>query len=120
MRRFALLLIRTYQRRLSPHKGFHCAYRSAGGSATCSQLGYRAIRRFGVWQGVALLRLRLARCADTASAEYRPIPRAPLLQRGDCDLGCGPDLDPGDSCDGLNACNGCDWPARKQKKKKAR
>jgi putative component of membrane protein insertase Oxa1/YidC/SpoIIIJ protein YidD len=47
-----LTLIRLYQRHVSPRKGFACAYRVHTGCASCSHLGYRAIRRYGVWQGL--------------------------------------------------------------------
>ncbi len=62
MQRLALAAIRFYQRRISPHKGFCCAYRVHTGGASCSTLGYRAIRRFGIWRGLTLLRRRLAKC----------------------------------------------------------
>ena len=51
-----------YQRFLSPHKGFSCAYAHHTGSASCSRLGYRAIRRYGVGGGLRLLFARFARC----------------------------------------------------------
>jgi putative component of membrane protein insertase Oxa1/YidC/SpoIIIJ protein YidD len=114
----ALAAIRGYQRWISPYKGFHCAYRVHTGCASCSALGHRVIRRFGVWDGLPLLRERMARCgavheahrqqqvmtAATVAAEPR---RLPAAQRGDCDLGCAPDL----PCDGHHGCAGCDGPS---------
>ncbi|WP_348946084.1 membrane protein insertion efficiency factor YidD [Chitinibacter sp. FCG-7] len=100
----ALLLIRAYQRYLSPYKGFHCAYRCHTGRASCSALGYRVIRRFGVIRGIALLRNRLKRCSDIHAVSMPPRPSR--YQRGDCDPGCDPDcLD----------CLSCDWPSRSKK-----
>lgn len=151
LRWLALAAIRGYQRWISPHKGFHCAYRVHTGCAGCSALGHRVIRRFGVWDGLPLLRERMARCgavheahrqrqADlSAVAERR---RLPAAQRGDCDLGCAPELpcdghlgcaacdgpsaprgdgcgcgiSPRTVCDYANCCDcGCDWPSRKKK-----
>ena len=59
MKQLALAAIRLYQRHLSPHKGFCCAYRVHTGRASCSSLGYRAIRRFGLWLGLVILHRRL-------------------------------------------------------------
>jgi putative component of membrane protein insertase Oxa1/YidC/SpoIIIJ protein YidD len=125
LRWLALAGIHGYQRWISPYKGFQCAYRLHTGCASCSALGHRVIRRFGVWNGLPLLRERMARCgavheahrrqqadlvapgavaaAEAAMAHRRP----PAAQRGDCDLGCGPDL----PCDGHPGCAGCDGPA---------
>jgi putative component of membrane protein insertase Oxa1/YidC/SpoIIIJ protein YidD len=48
MHRAFLLAIGLYQKYLSPHKGFCCAYRTHTGRAGCSALGFRAVRRYGV------------------------------------------------------------------------
>lgn len=84
----ALAAIRIYQTVLSPYKGFRCAYAATTGCATCSALGYRAIRRLGVRKGIELLRWRFEACGEA----YRSIPpkkmRALGHQRGDCDLDC--------------------------------
>ncbi|RQO55902.1 membrane protein insertion efficiency factor YidD [Paucibacter sp. KBW04] len=121
MRLFALCLIRAYQRWLSPHKGFSCAYRVHCGRASCSALGYRVIRRYGCWQGLALLRQRLQLCG-LAHRRYGvlPSPRLSLAgQRGLCDPGCDLPCDlPGghtscDVCDAFSCFDCCDWPSRK-------
>ena len=118
MRSAALFAIGIYQRYLSPHKGYCCAYRVVTGGASCSVLGYRAIRRFGVWDGLALLRERFALCA-LACRRWRARLRAPR-QRGFIDGACDPTMcipDPGDlagaacdpsslPCDG--SCSPCD------------
>ncbi len=125
MRQLALLLIRAYQRWISPHKGFACAHRVHRGGASCSSAGFRLIRRHGLRQGLPLLRERLRRCGEIARvASLRP--RA--LQRGDCDCGVVPDCDidlSGRRCS-ANACElagnacGCDWPSRKTKAEASR
>ncbi len=103
LRTLALNAIRLYQRHISPNKGFCCAYRFHTGRASCSQLGYRAIRRFGVWNGSFVLRARLERCG-IAHRRYRRAAFRPLGQAGFCDCSC--DL----PCD-LNAGSACDLAA---------
>lgn len=125
MRRFALIAIRVYQRYISPYKGFRCAYRAHTGCASCSALGYRAVRRHGVWGGMALLRARMRRCG-VAHRRYTPTPqhRPFQSQRGECDVGgcdvpgdCSIELPSSDrlSCLDFSDCCDCDWPDRKKK-----
>jgi putative component of membrane protein insertase Oxa1/YidC/SpoIIIJ protein YidD len=83
----ALAAIRLYQRYLSPLKGFRCAYRAHTNCASCSALGYRAIRRYGVWRGIAVLRMRLDRCG-IAYRRFAVPPMARSRQAGFCDLPC--------------------------------
>jgi putative component of membrane protein insertase Oxa1/YidC/SpoIIIJ protein YidD len=64
MRSIALLAITAYQRFVSPHKNSCCAYRVYTGNQSCSALGYRAIRLYGVVQGIAVLRKRFVRCSE--------------------------------------------------------
>ena len=100
--RVALAAIRAYQRHLSPHKGFNCAYRRATGRDGCSGYGARMIGRFGLMAGLALLRRRLRLCGQTH--RRRPVVPNPILyyQRGDCDVPCDADcLD----CAGDCSCN---------------
>lgn len=104
----ALALIRMYQRHLSPYKGFSCAYRMHTQCASCSALGYRAIRRLGLVDGIGALRKRLRKCR-AAHQRYAPPQRIPSKQAGYCDLlVCdaaalyGPDL----------ACLACDFASR--------
>lgn len=119
MKRIALALIRAYQRWISPHKGFACAHRLHHGGASCSQAGFRLIRRHGLWNGYPLLRERLRRCgAIAASAQQRQL----AAQRGDCDcdlpgLDCDIDTPRCRSC-ACDACSsGCDWPSRDKKER---
>lgn len=112
LRRGLLAAIRLYQRHLSPHKGFQCAYRLHTGRASCSHLGYRAVRWHGLRQGLALLRQRTALCGVAhrrhgGAAAGAGAGLALRSQRGDCDLGC----DAGD-CNhfsGCCDCGSCDW-----------
>jgi putative component of membrane protein insertase Oxa1/YidC/SpoIIIJ protein YidD len=128
MRNWVLAAITAYQRHLSPHKGWCCAYHAHTGRATCSQLGYRAVRRYGVVDGIGILRMRLAECGAVYRA-HRPVtvppPRPMRWQRGDCDLPCDFDLPSGG---GLGRCSGaldcvpghCDWPTRRDAPRRRR
>ncbi len=109
MKTWLLHAIRAYQRWLSPRKGYGCAHRVHRRRASgCSGLGLRAIRRYGAWRGLLVLRQRFKRCAQSAQWLHEQQrrnagrPWVPQAQRGDCDLGCG-DAD----CGNL-PCNICD------------
>ena len=124
MRSVMLALIRLYQRYISPYKGFCCAYRCHTGRQSCSALGFRAIRRYGVLSGVAVLRRRLDLCGVAHRRYSPPFNRAFQTQRGMCDVGCDvpcdcSDVDACSLLDFVNCCDcsGCDWPGRKQKEK---
>ena len=127
-RTLALAAIRIYQRLVSPHKGFVCAYRVHTGRCSCSELGYRAIRRLGLGKGWLVLCERTARCG-VAHRRHNPARPRPLArERGDCaiDLPCDLDLMPSrgqlDVCDVFSCCDAgsCDWPDRKNKRREER
>ena len=103
-RNLLLAAIRGYKRRVSPHKGFACAYRVHEGCASCSTLGLRAISRHGAWRGLGVLRLRLHECHLVAQ-EFRARPaflRASQAGFIDCDVPCD------GSCVDASACEACD------------
>jgi putative component of membrane protein insertase Oxa1/YidC/SpoIIIJ protein YidD len=64
----ALAAIGTYQRYVSPYKGFCCAYRSRTGRVSCSEFARRAISKHGLARGLLLLRGRFRACALAAAA----------------------------------------------------
>ena len=88
LRLAALGAIRLYQRFISPHKGFGCAYRLHTGGASCSTLAYRAIRRHGLFTGLALLDQRLDRCGEAHRRHGQEAARRLGPQAGLCDLSC--------------------------------
>lgn len=142
MKFLALLAIRFYQRFISPHKGYCCAYRAHTGYASCSALGFRAIRRFGVLRGISILRSRFHLCG-VAHRRFSS-PKLPLRQAqfhgqaGFCDAGCDAPCD-GDSldccdgsstkgsssgifkncdfCSGVSVCDGCNFGSSSNSKK---
>lgn len=63
-RQTATHLISLYQTRISPHKGFACAYRVLYGSESCSQYIKRTIQAYGVWQSLPLIRERFQDCKN--------------------------------------------------------
>jgi uncharacterized protein len=129
MKTVLLILIRIYQRYISPHKGFCCAYHTHTDRRSCSNLGFRAIRRFGAIAGLCILRRRLYLCG-VAFRRYAviaaPIGRTMGLQRGFCDVGgcdapCDLNFDifHGKSCaisDFVSCCDvgSCDWQRKKK------
>lgn len=125
MKFIVLKAIRFYQRAISPHKGFCCSYAAYTGHASCSALGYRAIRRLGVWHGLSVLDRRLEKCG-VAHRRYHPSAlarQAGFLDCGGCDVpscdmpsAC--DMPSGSSrlsgfCDVLSSCGDCDWRRRR-------
>lgn len=100
-----------YQRYVSPYKGFGCAYRVHIGRQSCSALGFRAVRRYGVLAGLAVLRRRTYLCG-VAHRRYSKFPSGTLrTQHGLCDVGCDLpcDFSGADGCfsfsDALNCCD---------------
>ena len=91
----ALAAIAFYRRVLSPWKGFSCAYRVHTGHASCSALGFRAVRKYGARRGLDVLHERLKRCGD-AYRQYRTSKH--FREAGHCDVPCHGDI-PDVSCD---------------------
>ena len=129
MKRVALRAIEAYQRYISPHKGFVCAYRVHTGRAGCSAIGLRAIRLFGLMRGAKVLRRRLYLCGVAHRRFGMHQSRPTIRQRGDCacDLPCDATCElpcagggSDDKCWRVLDCGSCDWPDRKRKKDDAK
>jgi uncharacterized protein len=129
MQYFTLYIIRFYQRYISPYKGFSCAYHYHTGHVSCSALGFRAIQRYGIIDGMLILRMRLYLCGVSHRRYSRTLVRPHRSQRGDCDIGCDFPFDSGcdmqkvkscrilDALSCVDACS-CDWPSNDKKNKK--
>ena len=64
-----LLLIRFYQKAISPMLGANCKYRP-----TCSASTYEAIQKYGPIKGTWMGMKRIARCRPGAPGGYDPVP----------------------------------------------
>lgn len=62
-------LIRTYQLTLSGFIGNGCRH-----LPTCSEYGYEAVARHGLWPGSLLTLYRVARCGPGGSGGFDPVP----------------------------------------------
>ena len=69
MRRLALALIRSYQKRLSPGLPPACRF-----EPTCSHYSYEAIERYGALRGGMLALWRLLRCNPWNRGGYDAVP----------------------------------------------
>ena len=105
-RRLLMTAIRGYKHRVSPRKGFDCAYRVHLGACSCSTLGLRAVSRYGAWRGLGVLSLRLQQCRLVAG-EFRARPfiaRAGQAGFADCDVPCDDAFSCGDTASSDGAC----------------
>ncbi len=70
IKKFLILLIRGYQKYLSPLKVVtHCIY-----TPTCSQYAIEALNKYGVLKGLWLAIKRILRCHPFAKGGYDPVP----------------------------------------------
>ncbi|HAV10332.1 MAG TPA: membrane protein insertion efficiency factor YidD [Dehalococcoidia bacterium] len=68
MKRLALKLIKLYQGTISQVSPPSCRYRP-----TCSQYGYEAISKYGLWRGGWMTVWRLIRCNPFSKGGYDPV-----------------------------------------------
>ena len=69
MRKAILVLIRFYQKYLSPLKPPTCRF-----EPTCSTYTYQAVERFGVFKGLLLGLWRILRCNPLSKGGLDPVP----------------------------------------------
>jgi hypothetical protein len=69
MKRPLILLIRFYQKSISPYKKPCCKY-----YPTCSNYAIEAIDRFGAFKGFWLSLFRILRCNPFSRGGYDPVP----------------------------------------------
>jgi putative membrane protein insertion efficiency factor len=64
-----ILLIRAYQRIISPWMGPKCRF-----TPTCSEYGVQALKKYGPVKGLWLTAKRLSKCHPWGSSGYDPVP----------------------------------------------
>ena len=69
MKKGSLLVIKLYQRALSPFLPVSCRY-----EPTCSEYSHQAISQHGLISGLWLSLRRLARCTPIGGTGYDPVP----------------------------------------------
>ncbi|HYI16700.1 MAG TPA: membrane protein insertion efficiency factor YidD [Thermomicrobiales bacterium] len=69
MRRIPLLLIRGYQRVISPLMPPSCRF-----VPSCSDYGYQAIEKYGIIRGGAMTVWRIMRCNPFNKGGFDPVP----------------------------------------------
>ncbi|MGH2551528.1 MAG: membrane protein insertion efficiency factor YidD [Thermomicrobiales bacterium] len=69
MRRVALLMIRGYQKLISPFFPPSCRF-----EPTCSTYGYEAIEKYGIIKGGWMAFRRILRCHPWNRGGYDPVP----------------------------------------------
>jgi len=69
MKALALVSIRLYQMTLSQVLPSTCRF-----SPSCSQYGYEAIQKYGLWRGGWLALKRIGRCHPLNPGGYDPVP----------------------------------------------
>ena len=63
-----LLMIRIYQKLISPYLGAHCRF-----VPTCSEYADEAVRRHGFFKGLSKMSARLLRCHPLHAGGHDPV-----------------------------------------------
>lgn len=71
-----ILVIRVYQRFISPLFGRHCRY-----TPTCSAYAITALERFGFFKGTYLALRRILRCNPFGGCGFDPVPEKDETKR---------------------------------------
>ncbi len=58
----AIVLIRFYQRFISPYKGFRCAHACLHKGASCSNAVLEIVKQQGIWHGYPNIKARMYAC----------------------------------------------------------
>lgn len=69
MKQLFILLIRFYQKAISPMLGANCRY-----TPTCSQYAIEALKKYGIWKGGRLAVKRIFSCHPWGGHGYDPVP----------------------------------------------
>lgn len=76
MKKIIILLIRFYQKFISPLLGPCCRY-----SPTCSMYGIEAVERYGAFRGSVMTIRRIFRCNPFNPGGYDPVPELKKRER---------------------------------------
>jgi len=69
MKRLFILIIKFYQKYLSPMKSTKCPY-----YPSCSNYGMEAIEKYGAFKGGLMAAWRICRCNPLSKGGYDPVP----------------------------------------------
>ena len=69
MKKILIEAIKFYQKYISPVKGKTCRF-----YPSCSQYGIEIIEKYGFWQGMLLMFLRILKCHPFNPGGYDPVP----------------------------------------------
>lgn len=84
----AINLIKSYQKHLSPIKGYECAYRVLNGGPSCSAIGLEAFSTNNFATAIEILNVRFKDCRQAAN-ELNLLHPAKALGVECCGAGCG-------------------------------
>jgi putative component of membrane protein insertase Oxa1/YidC/SpoIIIJ protein YidD len=105
------LAIHAYQQRISPHKGYRCAYSVTHGGPGCSGAVLSILEEKGLFSGWALIQQRFHNC-DNAAKERREEKERRKRDRKSDNSACNP-LNALDACGDVGDCipsGKCDGP----------
>ncbi len=68
MKTLFLMIIRGYQKVISPILPPHCRFHP-----TCSEYGYQAINKYGIFKGIWLAAIRVGKCHPFHEGGYDPV-----------------------------------------------
>jgi putative component of membrane protein insertase Oxa1/YidC/SpoIIIJ protein YidD len=71
LQHLALFFVASYQRHISPHKGFNCAHRTLTGELSCSEYFRQTLQQNGLSQALTELPPRLVTCKQSSRILYR-------------------------------------------------
>lgn len=66
----AIVVIEYYQKYISPHKGYCCAYSYYTGKPSCSEFTKQCIQKYGIIKTIPLFSKQIEKCKIVYFAEY--------------------------------------------------
>lgn len=104
----AIFSIELYQKHISPHKGFCCAYGVYHDDLSCSAYAKDTISDLGVFRSIDKIRTRFKECKEASKYiqnEYKDMKKDEEIKPGKCEKcgQCGTDACSTASCFGILA-----------------